>query len=153
MKTKTTLLSLSLLLAASTLCFANAAIGTWKLNESKSKFAPGSPKNNTVTYTAAGAKIKVTVDGVNNAGKTTHNQWTGKFDGRSYPLVGDPSADSRTYKQVSPNKLEFSNNKSGKPVVTGTIVISPDGKSRTVTTTAMDASGRKVKDIAVYDKK
>lgn len=54
MKTKTIGLTLLLSLAASAVCLASPHMGTWKLNEAKSKFAPGSPKNHTVVYTAAG---------------------------------------------------------------------------------------------------
>ena len=53
-----------------TLCFFGAAVclaqdphmGTWKLNEAKSKFAPGVPKNHTVVYETAGDNVKITVD-------------------------------------------------------------------------------------------
>jgi len=38
---------------------ADAFMGTWKLNEAKSKFSPGSPKNTTVVYEAAGDNVKV----------------------------------------------------------------------------------------------
>jgi len=38
-------------------------MGTWKLNEAKSKIGAGSPKNSTVVYEAAGDSVKVTVDG------------------------------------------------------------------------------------------
>jgi len=37
-------------------------------------------------------------------------------------------------------------------VVTGTITVSKDGKSRVVTTTATDPDGKKVTDKAYYDK-
>jgi len=64
-------------------CFAaNPHIGTWKLNEAKSKLAPGMGKNTAVTYTEQGDKIKVTVDGVDKDGKPTHSVWVGKFDGK-----------------------------------------------------------------------
>lgn len=39
-------------------------MGTWKLNEAKSKFVAGATKNNTVVYEAAGNMTKITVDGV-----------------------------------------------------------------------------------------
>ncbi len=40
----------ALLLTASAATFAaNALMGTWKLNEGKSKFVPGETKNTTVT--------------------------------------------------------------------------------------------------------
>src|SRR5690349_23099992 len=72
-------------------------MGTWKLNEAKSKIPFGAPKNHTVVYDAAGDSVKITVDGVDGSGKPTHNVWTGKFDGKEYPLAGDPTADTRIY--------------------------------------------------------
>jgi hypothetical protein len=127
-------------------------MGTWKLNEAKSKFAPGSPKNNTVVYEAAGDNIKVTVDGVDAEGKPTHNEWTGMFDGKDYPLTGDPTADMRSYKKVNDRTLDLTNKKDGKVVVTGKIAVAKDGKTRTITTTSTDAQGKKVKNVAAYDK-
>ena len=62
------------------------SMGTWKLNEAKSKIGAGAAKNNTVVYTAAGDSVKVTVDGVDGTGKATHSEWTGKFDGKDYPV-------------------------------------------------------------------
>ena len=41
----------------------NPQMGTWKLNEAKSKFA-GKARNHTVVYEASGDQTKVTVDGV-----------------------------------------------------------------------------------------
>jgi len=105
-----------------------------------------------VVYEAAGDNIKVTVDGVDAQGKPTHNEWTGKFDGKDYPLTGDPSGDSRAYKKISDHKLELTNKKAGKVTATGTIVVSADGKTRTVTVSATDAEGKKVHYTAVYDK-
>ena len=64
MKTRSILLALLVCLFAVSLGFAqNPNMGTWKLNEAKSKFAPGMMKNTTVTYTAAGDSVKVTTDG------------------------------------------------------------------------------------------
>jgi hypothetical protein len=56
-----------------TMCFAqNPNMGTWKLNEAKSKLAAGLPKNTSVRYEAAGDSTKATVDGVDPHGKPTH---------------------------------------------------------------------------------
>ena len=153
MKTRTILLTLAALFAAVIVCFAsNANMGTWKLNEAKSKFAAGAPKNHTVVYEAAGDNIKVTVDGTDAAGKTTHNEWTGKFDGKDYPITGDPTADTRSYKMVDDHTMELTNKKDGKATATGRIVVSGDGKTRTVSLTGTDASGKKMRSTAVYDK-
>ncbi len=153
MKTRTAVLTFLMLFVGLTVCFAaNPHLGTWKLNEAKSKFSPGAPKNLTVSYEAVGDNIKATLDGVDGAGKPTHNEWTGKFDGKDYPVTGDPDSDERSYKMIDDHTLEVTVKKAGKVTITGRIVISADGKSRTITTTATDAAGKKIKSTAVYDK-
>ena len=154
MKRKTIGLSLLLSIAAGGMCFAspNPTLGTWKLNESKSKIAPGSAKNQTVVYAAAGDSVKVTVDGVDADGKPTHNEWTGKFDNKDYPVTGDPTQDMRSYRKIDDYNLEMTVKKAGKVTMTGRLVISADGKSRTVTITGTDAKGEKFTSTAVYDK-
>jgi hypothetical protein len=131
---------------------ASKQMGTWKLNEAKSKFAPGASKNNTVVYEAAGENVKVTVDGTDRDGKATHNEWTGKFDGKDYPVTGDPTSDARSYKKVDASTLELTVKKDGKVTASGRIVVAADGKSRTVTTSGTDPEGKKIKNTAVYDK-
>ena len=141
-------------MVAGAVCFASDPnLGTWKLNEAKSKIAAGAPKNTTVVYEAAGDKVKVTVDGVDGAGKPTHNEWTGSFDGKDYPVTGDPTSDTRAYKKVNDHTLELAGKKDGKVTVSGKIVVSADGKTRTVSTSGTDSMGMKVKNTSVYDKK
>lgn len=153
MKTKTIGLSLILCLAAGAFCLAadDPNMGTWKLNEAKSKIGPGAPKNSTVVYAAAGDQIKVTVDGTDADGKAIHSEWTGKFDGKDYPVTGDATADMRSYKKEGKD-LELTNKKDGKVTVTGKVSVSADGKTRTVTLTGTDAKGAKMTSTAVYDK-
>lgn len=61
MKRKTTAVIPGLCFAAGAVCFASPQMGPWKLNESKSKLDPAMGKSSTVTYEAAGDKIKVIV--------------------------------------------------------------------------------------------
>jgi hypothetical protein len=131
---------------------ADANMGTWKLNEAKSKLDPAATKNNMVVYEAAGDSVKVTVDGVASDGKAVHSVWTGKFDGKDYAVTGDPTSDMRSYKKAGANTMELTGKKDGKVTVTGKIVVAADGKSRTVTTTATSADGKKISNSAVYDK-
>ena len=153
MKTKTILASLAMSLAGFALCFAaDLNMGTWKLNEAKSKLAPGAPKNTTVVYAAAGDNVKVTVDGVDGEGKPAHNEWTGQFDGKEYPVTGDPNSDTRSYKRIDDRTLEFTGKKGGKVTVTGRVVVAADGKTRTVTAKAADAKGNMISTTTVYDK-
>jgi hypothetical protein len=137
-----------------TLCLAadNPQMGTWKLNEAKSKIAPGLPKNTSVVVESAGDKIKVTVDGVDADGKPTHNEWTGKFDGKDYPVTGDPTSDVRSYKKIDDRTLELTIKKDGKTTITGRIIVSADGKTRTGTINRTDSAGKKTKSTVVYDK-
>src|SRR6476620_2052852 len=152
MRAKTIALTISLVFVSVALGFQNdPQMGTWKLNEAKSKFA-GKARNHTVTYEAAGDQTKVTVDGVDENGGTVHSEWTGKFDGKDYPVTGDANGDIRSYRMINKNTLALTNKKNGKVTLTGRIVVSRDGKTRTVTTTATDAKGKKVTNVAVYDK-
>jgi hypothetical protein len=125
---------------------------TWKLNEAKSKIPDGAIKNTTVVYAAEGDNVKVTTDGTSGDGKPMHTEWTGKFDGKDYPVTGDPNTDARSYTQVNDRTLTLDNKKDGKVTVTGKIVVSKDGKSRTLTTSGKDSNGKKMKSTAVYDK-
>jgi hypothetical protein len=153
MKTRTSVLTLALCLVAGAVCFASdAQMGTWKLNEAKSKMAAGMPKNNTIVFEAAGDNVKVTIDGTTGDGKPIHSEWTGKLDGKDNPVTGDPSSDARSYKQIDDRTLEFAIKKDGKVTITGRVVVSADGKTRTVTTSGTDPKGKKVKGTAVYDK-
>jgi hypothetical protein len=92
------------------------------------------------------------VDGVDGTGKATHNEWTGKFDGKDYPVTGDPASDTRSLKLASPGHYVLSNGKDGKTSVTGTVEFSADNKTRTLTTHMTDAAGKKVTSIAVYER-
>jgi hypothetical protein len=153
MKARTLVLTLLTFLVVVTTCFAaNTSLGTWKLNEAKSKLSAGLPKNLTVVYEAVGDNIKATVDGVDAQGKPTHNEWTGKFDGKDYPVTGDPSSDARAYKTINDNSLELTVKKDGKVTITGRIVTSADGKTRTLTASGTDSAGKKVHSTSVYDK-
>jgi hypothetical protein len=147
-------LTFAALFAAIAVCVAaeDVNMGTWKLDEAKSKIAAGAPKNTTVVYEAAGDSVKVTVDGVDADGKPSHNEWTGKFDGKDYPVTGDPTADTRSYKRINDHTLALTNTKDGKVTTTGRITVSADGKTRTVTTSGKDASGKKTESTAVYNK-
>jgi formylglycine-generating enzyme required for sulfatase activity len=153
MRTRTILLTLVVcFVGAAAALAADANVGTWKLNSAKSKFTPGTPKNDTVIVEVAGDNMKVTVDGTDGDGKPAHNTWTGKFDGKDYPVTGDAASDMRSYTKVNDRTLTLTLKKDGKVTTTGRIVVSADGKSRTVTTTGTDPQGKKVSGTAVYDK-
>ena len=134
-------------------CFAaNPHIGTWKLNEAKSKITPETGKNNTVVYTEMKDKMKVTVDGVDKDGKPRHSVWVGKFDGKAYPVKGNVPVNSIAYRVVNDRTNELTATKDGKVMWSGRIEVAADGKSRTATISGTDENGKKFKSTAVYDK-
>jgi hypothetical protein len=155
MKTRTILVSLVLVLSGAALCLAadmdfTPFMGTWKLDESKSQLSTGGGKNITVIYTPmADNMVKITVDGVDKNGKPTHSDWTGKFDGKDYPVAGSTSHDMRSYAAASHHTLSMVATKNGKTVATGTVAVAADGKTRTVTVKSDDPS---LSFTAVYDK-
>ena len=130
----------------------NPNMGTWKLNETKSKFSPGATKNSTVVYEAAGDSVKVTTDGTSGDGKAVHTEWTGKFDGKDYPVTGGAGGATRAYKVINAHTMEVTGKENGKVMTSGKIVVAADGKSRTVNISGTDSSGKKFTSSAVYDK-
>ena len=153
MKTKTIGLTLAFCFLAGAAGFAaDPQMGSWKLNEAKSKFTPRTVKNTVVVYEAVGDQMKVTVEGTDAKGKPARNEWTGRFDGKDYPVTGDPTSDMRSYKKINDRTLEFTVRKNRKVMVTGRVVVSADGKSRTVTTSGTTPTGKKFKNTTVYDK-
>ena len=161
MKTRTAVLVSVLGFAGSVCAAKDANLGTWKLNEANSRWSPGASKNQTVVCKSAGHDIRITVDGTDADGKPIHNEWSGKFDGNDYPVTGDPASDSRAYKKIDNasncDKLNFCSveltaKKNGKITMSGQIVVSPDGKSRTVTVSGTDLNGSQLESTATYDK-
>jgi len=153
MRTKTIGLGVLLSVAAAAMCFANnPTLGTWKLNENKSTFGDGAGKTTLVVWEKVGNQQKCTVDGTDADGKKTHTVWTGKLDGKDYPVTGDPQADTRSFRLSGEHKIDMVSKKDGKTVGDGTIVVAEDGKTRTVTNTMTNAKGEKVTSTLAYDK-
>ena|SRR5205809_5371664 len=87
-----------------------------------------------------------------NDGKPTHDEWTGKFDGKDYAVTGNPNSDMRSYTKIDDHTLGFNVKKGGKVTTSGRVVVAADGKSRTVTVSGTDPTGKKFTSTAVYDK-
>ena len=152
-KTRIAVVAVALSFVGSAACFAaNPHMGTWKLNEAKSKLIPGMGKNMTVTYTEQKDKMKVTVDGVDKDGKPTHSVWVGKADGKAYPAKGNLPYNSVAYKIVNDHTYDLTAMNDGKMIWSGKSTVAADGKSRTVNFNGTGADGKKFKGKAVYDK-
>ena len=147
-----TAVAITLAVALGGTVFAQA-VGTWKLNLAKSKYQKGqAPKSATLVYEPAGAGIRVTVDQLPAEGPAIHYAYTANYDGKDVPVVGNPNAETAARTRVNATTTKLVNKKGGQILSTLTLVVSPDGKTLTITTTGKDAKGKKIDSVAVYDK-
>ena len=73
-------------------------------------------------------------------------------DGKFHPTTGTPAWDAGSVKTVNDFTIWSLRTKAGKVVQTVIITVSPDGKSHTIATTGVDATGQQINNISVYDK-
>jgi hypothetical protein len=127
--------------------------GTWKLDTAKSKYTPGpTPKSQVAKLDTVDGGMKVVSDRVEADGKNTHFEWTAKFDGKDYPVTGDPGRDAVSVKKIDDYMLDITNKKAGKVTTMIHVVYAKDGKSRTETVTGTDAQGRKIENVTQWTK-
>jgi hypothetical protein len=155
---RTLIIASVLLLALSAVVMAQTAakpafVGTWKLNVAKSKYAPGpTPKSQTAVIDAVDGGMKVVSDRLETDGKTVHFEWTAKFDGKDYPVKGDPARDTVSVKKVDDYNLEITNKKAGKVTTTIKAAYAKDGKTRVETVTGTNTQGQAVNNVTAWDK-
>ena len=151
MNAKGLLVAVAVCFAADSACLAaNANMGRWELESRKAQIKQGMAKSMTVTYAPSFPfRVKVTIEGVDAKGAPFHNKWVGRFDGRDYPVSGDPNSDMRSYTKVDDHTLTFLMKKAGRVVATGKIVVAPDGSMRTANAMAVNSKGKMVKSAAV----
>ena len=148
-------LVLIVVLALCALAFgADNNVGTWKLNIAKSKYSPGPPpKSQTLKIEAWGTDgVKYVADGVGPDDKPTHSEFQAKYDGKDYPFIGNPDADRLSYKRIDANTLEATTTLKGKNTTAFKVVVSADGKTRTVTQTGTNAQGQALNVSSVYER-
>ena len=152
--------AMTLIPAVLTLCLCvavqaaeNPLIGTWKINPDKSTFSPGPrPISSVVTFAANGDQILQSVNNVGAQGNKIVYSVSYAFDGKDYPVKGDPARDFVAWKCSDPYTLEATNKKGGKITTHQERVISKDGKSFTLTTTGVNPQGQTVKNVEFYEK-
>jgi hypothetical protein len=152
---KLSLVLCAVLLLAAAVNAAENFHGTWTLNVAKSKYDPGpAPKSQTtILESVADGATKERGDRVNPDGSRTQWEWTAKFDGKDYPVKGDPDRDMVSLKKIDDNTIEVTNKKDGKVTNTMKIVVAKDGKSRTNEASFTNAKGVKVHNIMFFDRK
>jgi len=127
-------------------------IGTWKLNTAKSQ--GNTRKSETRTYTQSGDGVTGHIEIVNSDGSTQVYGMTNRPDGKDYPYTGQVpgGADTIAVKRVGNNTFTAENKKGGKVLSTTRITFSADGSVMTMTTKGVDADGKPIISVRVYDK-
>ena len=130
-------------------------VGTWVLNVAKSKYSPGPvPSSATTIIEAAGSGYRFSVKQIPATGAALEWSFTTALDGKPAKVAGNnPNADMVTYKRIDATTLESVNTRNGKETTRQRVLVSADGKTRTVTTTGVDGTGQKINNVAVYEKK
>ena len=149
--------------AAITACLAHTAsaqvpalwFGTWTLNVAQSSYDPANlaPKNQTTRITASGDSLAAITDGADAEGKKIHTEISYKFDGKDYEYKGAPDANStRVYTRVDDHHYTYATKVNGLITTTSRVAVTPDGKTRTITTTGRDAQGRVIRNFSVWNR-
>jgi len=126
-------------------------VGHWKLNPEKSKSAVF--KSGTVDIEAQGDGVKTTVDLVKTDGTPSRWSFTANYDGKDNPITGDcPFGNAVTLTRVDAHTTRGTTKQDGKVTLTQTVVISPDGKTRTITSKGKDLKGNPIASTTVYDR-
>jgi hypothetical protein len=128
----------------------NPLVGTWNLNVAKSK-APF--KSGTTTVEAVGDGIRFIVDLEGTDGTKSHWEFTANYDGKDVPITGNsPYGDTVAVTRVNARTTRTVAKYQGKATTTHTIVVSPDGKTRTATAKGTDKAGKPVDSVSFYEK-
>jgi hypothetical protein len=136
----------------STAWAADPFVGTWKVNIAKSKLPSPVPKSQIFKCVAQGDTFKWTFETVGADGKVTQSEWSGKYDGKDYPVKGDPTVDTTSLKKTDVYSLVDIDRKAGKEVGRYQVTVSKDGKAMTATGKVKDAKGQETTIVVVADK-
>jgi ketosteroid isomerase-like protein len=128
--------------------------GTWELNVARSKYSPGPPpRSQTRTYEVTGQQVRSVQKGIDAEGKPTLVQFTANYDGKDYPYSGSPDYDTVALTRVDNFTASFTQKRAGNGALTGTRVISQDGKAMTISGKGTNAKGQPTDIMLVFEKR
>lgn len=131
---------------------ADPFVGFWKLNTAKSTLASPASRSATIKIVAQDNGYRWTFDTVGSDGKTSHMDWTGKYDGKDWPVTNDPNGDTAATKKIDANTIESIGKKGTKIVDNMRIVVSPDARTLTITQKVKDAQGKDINNTYIYER-
>ena len=107
--------------------------GTWHLNAAKSKFVSSAKEQSeTRTYNVSANKVTMKSSSKDSSGKALNFSYSAGWDGKWYPMVGNPNANRISLTAVSDREVKAQSQLHGKPSVDSTATVSADGKHLTI---------------------
>jgi hypothetical protein len=125
--------------------------GTWKFNPSKGHPIPPAPKSSTAHIEADDHSFKLDQQFVDDKGQSADVSFDPKFDGKEYPVKGDPDTDTVSLHRVNEREITFTYRKAGKITSKIKAMVSKDGKTTTLLVTDL-SQNKPQTGTYVYDK-
>lgn len=141
------------------------SIGTWELNLEKSRFPGPGPQREVRRYWLREdgflVGLAISIDAQGNPGFV---QFAAKPDGRDSPEYNAPTlADFQAtgrhtpimyaQKNVDAYRADVTLRREGQVTTTGSRVVSPDGRTMTITLSTMNPQGQTVTTVRVFDRR
>jgi hypothetical protein len=126
--------------------------GAWHLNIAKSKFpSGGAEQSETRTYSISADKVTMKSSSKDKSGKAMNFSYSAGWDGKMYPMVGNPRADQISLKMISAREFSARSALHGKVTVESTATVSADGKHLTLTRHMLALKGAPT-DVLEFDR-
>lgn len=128
--------------------------GTWHLNIAKSKFSlpDTKEKGETRHYAVTGNRVVMKTSVTQGSGKMLNWSYDAHWDGKAYPMVGNPGGDHILLTPVSGREVSSKTMLKGKLSATATASVSADGKELTIHRKILTVKGGPSNDTLVFDR-
>jgi hypothetical protein len=126
--------------------------GTWRFNMAKSRLDSVPPFiRATCRIEPWRDGIRVSYDMVGTRGGVAHWEWTGRFDGKDYPLQGIDEAVTNAYTRIDERSYRIDAKMDGRLTTITEIAISSDGRTMTASNTVVHSGGQTPGTILVWE--
>jgi hypothetical protein len=145
--------ALALVLSAVVLQAASPFEGKWKMNNQKSKYTKGdAPKEETIVIADQGDQMQVTIAGKDADGTPLAISYVVPVAGGAGQMQPGGSYNGVSAKTVNDTSRDISYTKDGKELAVEHMVIATDGNTMTVRVKGVDADGKPVDGVLIFDK-
>ena len=129
----------------------NPFVGTWKLNNAKSKFAPDTEtKEMKVVFEESGGQVKRVATGIDSDGEPVAETSVVAWDGKDHTIPG-PGMTVAVVR--SGRTLNVTLKREGKVVENAKLTVSKSGKTMTVIEKGVDQKQRALDNTEIFEKK